>query len=104
LEFLQHIIDAQDEISTRFNTVADMYIMMEEYQVVIPEEEYALYQTLKPVFERLREVISTSETNKEEKMSKFVTQLDQNISRLRASVLEVKTHAQHPMVRLFFVS
>ena len=98
LEFLQKTIDAQDEILNRFNNVADMYGMMEEYQVAIPEEEYALYQTLKPVFDRLKEVITGSESNKEEKMSKFITQLDQNILKLRSSILEVKNYAHHPMV------
>lgn len=33
LEFLQTMVDSQDEINTRFNNVADMYTMMEEYKV-----------------------------------------------------------------------
>jgi hypothetical protein len=35
LEFLGHITDAQEEISSRFNAVTDMYAMMDEYQVSI---------------------------------------------------------------------
>lgn len=31
-------------------------------------------------------------------MQKFISQLNQNISKLRSSILEVKTHAQHPMI------
>ncbi|PRP88057.1 dynein heavy chain 6, axonemal-like [Planoprotostelium fungivorum] len=98
LEFLGHITDAQEEISSRFNAVTDMYAMMDEYQVTIPDEEFALYQTLKPVYEKLKEVVASSESNKDDKMNKFVIQLEQSIEKLRSGILQVRTQAQHPMV------
>lgn len=99
LEFLQKTIDAQEDAGQRYLNVADMYQMMEEYKVAIPDEEFALYQTLKPALEKLKEVIAASDSSKEEKITKFITQLDQNISKLRGNILEVRTLGQHPMVK-----
>ncbi len=66
--------------------------------MAIPEEEFALYQTLKPVMEKLKELIAASDSSKDEKIAKFITQLDQNISKLRGNILEVRTLGQHHMV------
>jgi dynein heavy chain len=96
LAFLQSTIDGQDEMTARFNGVTEMYQMMDDYQVKkkkksvvcggvlrrsqkvfavvqvsVPEEEYALYQTLKPAFDKLKEVIATSESTREESQLKF---------------------------------
>lgn len=66
LEFHQKTTDGLDELSSQFDQVTDMYTMMDQYTVEVPEEEYALYQTLKPSLDKLKEVITTSESTRDD--------------------------------------
>jgi hypothetical protein len=65
LNFLRDIQMREDEIKLKFNAVTDMYKMMEAYNVRVPDEEFALYQTLAPTHAQLGESISSAIANKE---------------------------------------
>lgn len=72
LNFLREIQMREDEIKLKFNAVTDMYKMMEAYNVRVPDEEFALYQTLAPTHAQLGEAISTAIANKEASIHYFI--------------------------------
>eukprot|EP00727_Mastigamoeba_balamuthi_P003136 m51a1_g1282 putative dynein heavy chain axonemal (4140) ;mRNA; f:131088-144324 len=98
LNSLQDANSRQEEFAMKFKLSMDFNVMMSEYKVKIPEEEYAMFQTISPAYSQLKDATSSAEMNKDSKVDKFIQELDKNISKLKTSILEVRYHAQHTMI------
>ena len=74
--------------------VKDLYELIEKYQVPIPPEDLAIYQTLKPAVTGLRNSVDKVVSSREQYIDKFCRHLDKDITELGKEVKEIKNEAQ----------
>ena len=69
------------------------------YQVPIPPEHLAIYQTLKPAVTSLRTSVDKGVSSREQYVDKFCRHLDKDISELGKEAKEIKNEAQVSIVQ-----
>ncbi|XP_078503488.1 dynein axonemal heavy chain 14 [Lissotriton helveticus] len=98
LTFLGHISSELPSLEKEYNTVIQLYSVAKDYNIFIPEEGLAIYQTLIPSFQRLRSSILICEARKDEDIIKFSGDLDTYISNLRFELMEFKNKVRNPVL------
>lgn len=78
------------------DTLKDLYELMEKYLVPIPPEDQAVYHTLKPAVNGLRNSVDKGVGQRDQYISKFCRMLDKDIIELGKDVKAIKNEAQVP--------
>ncbi|XP_041356323.1 dynein heavy chain 6, axonemal-like isoform X2 [Gigantopelta aegis] len=104
LEFVQSLTFL-DEIQVRIEpmekeamVVKEMYDLIENYNVPVPPEDLAVYQTLGSSITNVQNAIDKSLTERDANIDKFCNHLDKDIAELAKDVKLVKQDAQNPMI------
>lgn len=74
--------------------VKELYELIDKYQVPIPPEDLAIYQTLKPAVTGLQNSVDTILSSREKYIDKLCHHLDKDITELGKEVIEIKNEAQ----------
>ncbi|XP_003791058.1 dynein heavy chain 14, axonemal [Otolemur garnettii] len=103
-EFVKHF-SFLDEISSKISTIehkyliiAQLYSVVRNYQVYIPEEQIAVYRILLIKFGQLKTSMKLRETNKDATISKFRDNLESYLTGLRADVSNLKAKMRTPIL------
>jgi dynein heavy chain len=75
-----------------------LYNLIDQYRIMIPPTDLALYQTLGPSLHSLKDALDLAIDTKEEKIAKFSIDLEKSMNELMAEVLEIRNRAQDPMI------
>ena len=97
LSFLEHLNSQIPVITDKFNKITRLYSLIEEYKISVPAEEFALYQTLVPSFSHLKAGLAYCEARKEDRISHYTSELEENINKLKGDISVVKTKIEDPM-------
>ncbi|XP_078399007.1 dynein axonemal heavy chain 6-like, partial [Cetorhinus maximus] len=96
LIFLSRISADMPRLETEFATVTQLYAIANEYSVLVPPEDLALYQILVPSFQSLNSSILYSEAMKDRNVIKFRANLEDDINNLYYELLQVKYKVINP--------
>lgn len=77
---------------------SQLYSLIDQYRILIPPTDLALYQTLGPTLHSLKDALDLAIDTKEEKIAKFSTELEKSMNELMGEVLEIRNRAQDPMI------
>lgn len=77
---------------------SQLYNLIDQYRIMIPPTDLALYQTLGPTLHSLKDALDLAIDTKEEKIAKFSTELEKSMNDLMSEVLEIRNRAQDPMI------
>jgi dynein heavy chain len=75
-----------------------LYNLIDQYRIMIPPTDLALYQTLGPSLHSLKDSLDLAIDTKEEKIAKFSIDLEKSLNDLTAEVQEIRNRAQDPMI------
>lgn len=71
---------------------------MDRYQVPVPPEDTAMFSTLKPAVQGLRNSVDKVVSSREQYIDKFCRHLDRDITDVDKEVKDIKNDAQNPMI------
>ncbi|KAM4694195.1 dynein axonemal heavy chain 14 [Discoglossus pictus] len=98
LTFLGQISSELPSLEHEYNVVIQFYSVARDYNIQIPAEELAQYQSLIPCFQQLKSAILFCEAKKDEDIIKFSADLDKNISELHFELMDFKTKMRNPVL------
>jgi dynein heavy chain len=98
IQFLQECMDQRDAFEVEYQLVCSYYETMDDFDVPIPPEQLAKFQTLEPDFVAFKNATDMAESNKDEQTVTFGHELERQIEQLNRQVVEVKARAAHEMV------
>ncbi|XP_023930267.1 dynein heavy chain 6, axonemal [Lingula anatina] len=96
LSFLGRMSSELPVLDKEFAIVTKMFSIAKDFDVAIPAEEFALYQTLAPSFQHLKSTVLFCEAKKEENIRKFSTDLDSLVNDIRFTIMEIKNKVRDP--------
>ncbi|KAG9480610.1 hypothetical protein GDO78_012200 [Eleutherodactylus coqui] len=98
LIFLDEIQERIDVLEEESNVVAQMYQLIESYNVPTPPEDFAEFATLKPSILGVRNAIDKAVGERDSSIEKFCRSLDKDIAELNREVKAVKHQSQDPQI------
>ncbi|XP_075717900.1 dynein axonemal heavy chain 6 [Rhinoderma darwinii] len=98
LIFLDEIQERIDVLEEESNVVAQMYQLIDSYNVPTPPEDFAVFATLKPSILAVRNAIDKSVGERDSSIEKFCRSLDKDIAELNKEVKDVKQQSQDPQI------
>uniref|UniRef100_A0A8C0KKM0 Dynein axonemal heavy chain 6 n=1 Tax=Canis lupus dingo TaxID=286419 RepID=A0A8C0KKM0_CANLU len=98
LVFLDEIQERIESLEDEGNIVIQMYKLIEQYQVPIPPEDFAVFATMKPSIVAVRNAIDKSVGDRETRIKQFSQHLGRDLEDLTNEVNEVKLLAQDPQI------
>ncbi|XP_059155726.1 dynein axonemal heavy chain 6-like isoform X2 [Physella acuta] len=98
LTFLDDVQIRIDPLEREAMVVKEMYELIEQFHVPMPDVDLVTYQTLNPSIITVRNAIDKSLTERDSNIDKFCNHLDKDIAELGKEVKEVKQEAQNPMI------
>ncbi|XP_075140366.1 dynein axonemal heavy chain 6 [Leptodactylus fuscus] len=98
LIFLDEIQERIDVLEEESNVVAQMYQLIDSYNVPTPPEDFAVFATLKPSILAVRNAIDKSVGERDSSIEKFCRSLDKDIAELNKDVKDVKQQSQDPQI------
>jgi dynein heavy chain len=98
IQFLQDCMDKRDAYEIEYQLVCSYYETMDDFDVPVPPEELAAFQTLEPDFVAFKNATDVAESNKDEQTVTFGHELERQIEALNRQVVEIRTRARHEMV------
>eukprot|EP00058_Branchiostoma_floridae_P021106 XP_002606596.1 hypothetical protein BRAFLDRAFT_72653 [Branchiostoma floridae] len=96
LTFLGRMVSELPILEREFTVVTRLFVIAKNFEVPVPPEELALYQTLAPSFQHLKSTILYCEAKKDDNIRKFSTDLDKHINNLRFELVEIKSKVRDP--------
>ncbi|XP_052105827.1 dynein axonemal heavy chain 6-like isoform X2 [Mytilus californianus] len=96
LTFLSKISSELPALENEFLLVNKLFTIAKDYLVNILPEEMALYQTLAPSFQGLKNTILYNEAKKDENIRKFSRDLDTLIQQIRSELNKKKEEVKNP--------
>lgn len=72
----------------------EMYELIEKYSVPTPPEDFAVYQTLNPSVNAVRDGIDKAVGERDAKIDQFCNHMDKDIAELNKDVKSVKQESQ----------
>ncbi|XP_063073303.1 dynein axonemal heavy chain 6 [Engraulis encrasicolus] len=94
LTFLEEIQERIEVLESQTATVAEMYKLIEQYNVPTPPEDFAVYATLQPSITAVRNAIDKGVGERDANIDRFCQHLQHDISNLNQEVNRVKQQAQ----------
>ncbi|XP_068088957.1 dynein axonemal heavy chain 14 isoform X3 [Hyperolius riggenbachi] len=98
LTFLGQISSDLPALERQYNTVIQLYSVAKDYGITIQSEETALYQSLTPGFQQLKNAVLYCEAKKDEDVVKFSGDLDKYISNLHFELMDFKIKVRNPIL------
>ncbi|CAH8497721.1 unnamed protein product, partial [Dicrocoelium dendriticum] len=98
LEFLVHMQTRIEPIEKEADIVKEMYDMIEIFNVPVPPEDYAVYQTLLPSIERAKNAIDRSLSERDVIVDLFFASLDKDVGDLLHDMKEAKQAINNPIL------
>ncbi|XP_040273964.1 dynein heavy chain 6, axonemal [Bufo bufo] len=98
LIFLDEIQERIDVLEDESNVVAQMYQLIDSYNVPTPPEDFAVFATLRPSILAVRNTIDKSVGERDSSIEKFCRSLDKDITELNKEVKDVKQQSQDPQI------
>lgn len=77
-----------------------MYELIEKYSVPTPPEDFAVYQTLSPLVNAVRDGIDKAVGERDAKIDHFCNHMDKDIAELNKEVKSVKQESQVIFIEL----
>nr|KAI8735296.1 dynein heavy chain 6; axonemal-like [Biomphalaria glabrata] len=96
LSFLGRMSTELPALDKEYDVVNKLFTVAKSYKVTIKAEEMALYQTLSPSFQHLKNTILYCEAKKDDNIRKFSSQLDSLIGNIKTSLMDLKIRVQDP--------
>ncbi|BFZ25685.1 hypothetical protein BsWGS_28724 [Bradybaena similaris] len=98
LNFLDEIQIRIEPLEREAMIVKEIYELMEQFHVPMPDVDLVVYQTLHPSIITVRNAIDKALTERDSNIDKFCNHLDKDIAELVKEVKEVKQEAQNPII------
>ncbi|XP_055873384.1 dynein axonemal heavy chain 6-like isoform X2 [Biomphalaria glabrata] len=98
LRFLDDIQLRIDPLEREALIVKEMYELIDQFHVPMPDVDLVTYQTLNPSIITVRNAIDKALTERDSNIDKFCNHLDKDIAELGKEVKEMKQEAQNPMI------
>ncbi|XP_065911794.1 dynein axonemal heavy chain 6-like [Dysidea avara] len=98
LNSLDEINAKSQSVEEEMNTVKDLYELIEKYEVPVPPEDLATYQTLRPAVNGLSMSLDKALSNREQNLNKFCAHLDRDIEKLAEGAKDIQDQAQDPII------
>lgn len=96
LSFLSKMTSEITALDKEFLIVNKLFTIAKDFSVKIEPEDLALYQTLGPSFQGLKNAILVGEAKKDENIRKFSQDLDTLIYNIRTKLMEIKNKVRDP--------
>ncbi|XP_071825285.1 dynein axonemal heavy chain 6-like isoform X2 [Apostichopus japonicus] len=98
LTFLDEIQIRVSDLEKDAGVVKEMYELIEKYSVPTPPEDFAVYQTLSPSVNAVRDGIDKAVGERDAKIDHFCNHMDKDIAELNKEVKSVKQESQNPII------
>ncbi|XP_030743682.1 dynein axonemal heavy chain 14 [Echinops telfairi] len=96
--FLDEVSLEIPKLEREYLAIAQLNAVVKYYQIIIPEENVALYKLLLTKFSQLKAAVKLSEANKDVVFSKFKENLEAYISVLQADAINLKEKIRSPVL------
>ncbi|KAF7237861.1 hypothetical protein EG68_12240 [Paragonimus skrjabini miyazakii] len=90
LEFMVHMQARLEPIEKEADVVKEIYDMIESFNVPVPPEDYAVYQTLLPSIERSKNAMDKALAERDVIVDLFLSTLDKDIAELVHDMKDAK--------------
>lgn len=98
ISFLQGVQEGWQQTDEKMLEITNLFELIEEAKIPIPELDYAAYQTLSPDFNALKSAMDEAEAAKDENVGRFSGELEQGVEQVAREVSEIRNRAQHEMI------
>ncbi|KAM5227834.1 dynein axonemal heavy chain 6 [Ctenodactylus gundi] len=98
LVFLDEIQERIESLEDEGNVVVQMYKLIDQYQVLTPPEDFAVFATMKPSITAVRNAIDKAVGEREASIKQFCQHLGKDLEELNNEVNEVKLQVQDPQI------
>ncbi|TGZ67987.1 hypothetical protein CRM22_004505 [Opisthorchis felineus] len=98
LEFLVHMQTRIEPIEKEADVVKEIYDMIEAFNVPVPPEDYAVYQTLLPSIERAKNSIDRALSERDVIVDMFFASLDKDVAEMLHDMKEAKQNINNPVL------
>uniref|UniRef100_H3AGF2 Dynein heavy chain linker domain-containing protein n=2 Tax=Latimeria chalumnae TaxID=7897 RepID=H3AGF2_LATCH len=98
LNFLRQIFLKVPSLEKEYTNVTQLYAIAYDYNISIPPEELALYQSLVPCFSQLKSSILFCQAKKDDNIIHFTWELDELIRNLYFELVGVKNKVRNPVL------
>ncbi|XP_060101676.1 dynein axonemal heavy chain 14-like [Heteronotia binoei] len=100
LLYLHEIVSQLPKLKEDCNNLSELYIVSKDYDIFLPLQQLALYQTAVRSLQHLQSVVIVCEKMKDEYVIKFNEGLGEYIDNLQAEIREFKNKVRNPVLLL----
>ncbi|XP_062828664.1 dynein axonemal heavy chain 14 isoform X3 [Anolis carolinensis] len=100
LQYLQEISTDLPKINTQYNSLSELYYIAKDYDIFLPIQQLALYQTIVRTLQNLQSTVLICEKMKDDHIIKFSEGLGEYIDNLQAEMREYKNKVRNPVLLL----
>ncbi|XP_053239011.1 dynein axonemal heavy chain 14 isoform X1 [Podarcis raffonei] len=100
LLYLQQISEELPKIKIQYNSLSELYFIAKDYDIFLPLQQLALYQTVVRTLQNLQSTILICEKMKDDYVIKFNEGLAEYIDNLQAELREYKNKVRNPVLLL----
>ena len=98
LNFLETLKERQRFLDEKHVEIQNMYEVIEEYHIHVPDIEYAAFQTLNPDFNAMKSIVEEVEATREDNVLRFTQDLDTRCEDISKEVVDLRNLSQHEMI------
>ena len=98
LDFLGTCHERWPSYDKRMGEIKELYEIVEEFNISVPEIDRAAYQTLQPDFTALKSALEECEAAKDDNVTKFSKELEKGVEMIAKEVTHLRNLAQHEMI------
>uniref|UniRef100_A0A803TFE0 Dynein axonemal heavy chain 14 n=1 Tax=Anolis carolinensis TaxID=28377 RepID=A0A803TFE0_ANOCA len=95
LQYLQEISTDLPKINTQYNSLSELYYIAKDYDIFLPIQQLALYQTIVRTLQNLQSTVLICEKMKDDHIIKFSEGLGEYIDNLQAEMREYKNKVSY---------
>lgn len=90
--------EKKDEHTEQYNDIVEIYMVMNEYKISVPDYQYASYLMMNGDFNSMKAAMEAAELGKADHIKHFSADLANEVVMLRNQVAEIRQAAQHKMI------
>jgi dynein heavy chain len=98
LTALEELKERQLQFNKQLLEITHLYEVIEEFNIFVPEMELAAYATLNSDFNSLKEHMEAVETTRDEHVSLFSKQLEEEVDKINKEATNIRNQAQAELV------
>ncbi|XP_053163841.1 dynein axonemal heavy chain 14 isoform X5 [Hemicordylus capensis] len=100
LVFLREISSQLPILKTQCNSLSELYFIAQDYDIFLPLEQLALYQTVVRTLQHLQSTVLICEKTRDNHMIKFSESLGEYVDNLQTELREYKNKVRNPVLLL----